>query len=230
MRIGFRALTGAALGLALFAGDISTLSLMPSAAMAQRHGGGGGGFHGGGGGGLRGGGGAFRGGGGYGGYRGGYGYGYRGYGGFGYGGYYGGYGFDDFLLGAALVGGTAAIIASDRPAYDTYPVYDAPPPAYDPGYAPPGAYAPPAGYAQPAPQQQQYASNDPVAQCSSAAVGQANSNGDNGRVLSVDQVVPHENGARVIGTLEVTKSNRSTERARFTCTADYGHVTSFSFG
>nr|WP_295662773.1 hypothetical protein [Polymorphobacter sp.] len=244
MRVGFRALTGAALGLALFAGDISTLSLMPSAAMAQR--GGGGGFHGGGGfGGYHGGGGGFHGGGGFGGgyhgggfggYRGGYGgyrggYGYRGYGGFGYGGYYGGYGFDDFLLGAALVGGTAAIIASnDRPVYDTYPVYEAPPPVYDPGYAPPGAYAPPAGYAPLAPPPQQYASNDPVAQCSSAAVGEANSNGDSGRVLSVDQVVPHENGARVIGTLEVFKRNQSTERARFTCTADYGHVTSFRFG
>jgi hypothetical protein len=230
MRVGFRALTGVALGLALFAGDISTLSLTPSAAMAQR-GGGGGGFHGGGfhdGGGFHGGGGGFHGGGGFGGYRGGYGgyrggYGYRGYGGFGYGGYYGGYGFDDFLLGAALVGGTAAIIASsDRPVYDTYPVYEAPPPVYDPGYAPPGAYA--------APPPQRYASNDPVAQCSSAAVGEANSNGDDGRVLSVDQVVPHENGARVIGTLEVIKRNQSTERARFTCTADYGHVTSFRFG
>jgi len=131
MRVGLRALTGAVLGLALFSGDIATLSLMPAAANAQRHGGGGG-FHGGGGG-FHGDGGGYHGGG-FGGYRGGYGgyrggYGYRGYGGFGYGGYYGGYGFDDFLLGAALVGGTAAIIASnDRPVYDTYPVYDAPPP------------------------------------------------------------------------------------------------------
>ncbi|UAJ11737.1 hypothetical protein [Polymorphobacter megasporae] len=239
MRVGLRALTGAVLGLALFSGDISALSLMPSAASAQRHGGGGGGFHGGGGGFHGGGFGGYRGG--YGGYRGGYGgYGYRGYGGFGYGGYYGGYGFDDFLLGAALVGGTAAIIASnDRPVYDTYPFYDAPPPAYDPGFAPPGAYAPPgyapqAAYAPPPPppeqQQQQYASSDPVAQCSGAAVAQVASNGDNGRVLSVDQVVPHENGARVMGTLEVTKRNQTSERARFTCTADYGHVTSFKFG
>lgn len=222
MRVGFRALTGAALGLALFAGDISSLSLLPSAASAQSRGhGGGGAFHGGGG--YRGGFGGYRGGGGY-----------RGYGG--YGGYYGGYGFGfgDFLLGAAVIGGTAAIIASNNsPGYDAYPVYDAPPPAYDPNYAPPGAYAPPAGYSAPPPPPpagQAYGSNDPVDQCSRAAIGQTAANGDNGRILSVDQVAPHENGARVTGTLEVTKRDRTTERARFTCTADYGQVTSFRFG
>lgn len=221
MRVGFRALTGAALALAMFAGDVSSLSLVPAAASAQSHGGhgGGGSFHGGGG--------SFRGGGGFGGYRGGYGY--RGYGG--YGGYYGGYGgfgFGDFLLGAAVIGGTAAIIASnDRPDYEDYPVYDAPPPAYDPNYAPPGAYAPPVGYAVP---QGQARANDPVDQCSRAAIGEAARNGDGGRVLSVDQVAPHENGARVTGTLEVTRRDRSIERARFTCTADYGQVTSLRFG
>ena len=242
MRLGLRALTGTVLGLALFAGDVSTLSLMPAVASAQSHGGGGGFHGGGGGGGFHGGGGGFRSGGGFrGGYGGGYGYrggfgGYRGYGGYGYRGYggfgygYDGFGFGDFLLGAAVIGGTAAIIAShERPVYDSYPVYDAPPPAYDPSYAPLGAYAPPAGYAPP-PTAPAYGTNDPVDQCSRAAVGQASANGDNGRVLSVDQVTPHENGARVIGTLEVSKRNQSTERARFTCTADYGQVTSFRFG
>jgi len=198
MQIGFRALIGASLGLALFAGDLSTLSLTPTAAHAQWRGGG-----------------AYGGGG----YRGGYrDYGYRGRGAY----YGGGIGFGDFLLGAAIIGGAAAIISSNnRRNYDSYPVYDAPPPGYAPYYAPSAAEARPG---------QHDAAIDPVEQCSRAAVGEAAANGDNGRVLSVDQVVPHENGARVTGTLEVTKRNRSTERARFTCTADYGQVTGFRFG
>ena len=51
MRLEFRLAGGAALALALFAGDIGALSLAPAAASAEGHGGfrGGGGFHGGGG-------------------------------------------------------------------------------------------------------------------------------------------------------------------------------------
>ena len=58
------------------------------------------------------------------------GFGYRGGGwgggsrGGGWGGYYGGFGVGDALLGAAIIGVTAAIIASnDRPVYDSYPAY-----------------------------------------------------------------------------------------------------------
>ena len=207
------------------------LAAVPAAAYR----GGGGGFHGGSVGGFHGGGG-FRGGG-YGGYRGGYG-GYRGYGGFGYGGFgygYGGFGYGfgygDALLGAALIGTTAAVIASDQPYYEAYPapVYPAyPPPAYAPppadyGYAP----APP-----PVPQQQAYQSTDPVEQCTRAAIGEASSRGDTGHVTRIDRVDSHANGARVTGTLEVRRNSHSgeTETAHFTCTAEYGQVTSFRFG
>lgn len=271
MRLGFRAASGAALALALFAGDLTTLSLTPAAASAQSHGGGfhggGGGFHGGGGGfhggdhdGYHGGGGGFHGGdhdgyrGGYGGYRGGYrGYGGFGYGGFGYGGYggyYGGFGLGDALLGAAVIGGTAAIIASNNepvyeapyPVYQTYPPVYAPayaPPAYAPGYVPPAyapGYAPPAVYgAAPPPAAYSNPSHDPVEQCSRAAVSEAVSHGDSGRILSIDRVDGHENGAQVLGTLEVHRADRnaahgSVERARFTCSTDYGQVTAFRFG
>ncbi len=153
------------------------------------------------------------------------GYGYRGYGYRGYGGYYGGFGVGEALLGAALIGGTAAIIASEQPYYEPVPV-----PVY-PAYPPPAAYgevAPP-----PPPQQQQaYTSVDPVDQCSRAAVGEAAARGDSGRVTRIDRVDGQPNGARVTGTLEVRRvsHNGEVENARFTCTADYGHVTSFRFG
>lgn len=262
MQLGFRAATGAALALAMLVGDVATLSSAPAAALADPHGGGhgGGGFHGGNGfngkgfhGGEHGGFGhdydGFRGG--YGGYRGsysGFGFGYGGYGGgYGYGGYFGSSGLGTALLGAAIIGGTAAIISSNsRAAYDEpYPVYQTYPPAYAPAYVPPLAYAPdyappayvpaytpPADYgasAEPA-----YASHDPVDQCSRAAVGEATNLGDSGRVLSIDRVDAYSNGAQVQGTLEVRRPDRdnrgSVERARFTCTADYGQVTAFRFG
>ncbi len=250
MRLGLRTITRAATAL-LLAGTAASLTVAPAAAQSHGgfHGGGGGGFHGGGGGSFHGGGGGFGGyHGGYGGYHGGYGgyHGYGGfrggyYGGFGYGygccGYYGGFGFGDALLGAALIGGTAAVIASDAPTYyETYPapVYPAYPPAYA---APPAAY----GYAPPPPppapqpgyqSQQAYQSTDPVDQCSRAAVNEASSRGDSGHVTKIDRVDGHPNGARVTGTIEVrrTSHNGEVENARFTCTADYGQVTFFRFG
>lgn len=194
MRFGLRAATGAALSLALLAG-------VPAAADPRGYDGGG--FHSGGGFGYRGGGWG-------GGYRGG-----------GWGGYYGGFGVGDALLGAAIIGVTAAIIASnDRPVYDSYPAYR----TYPPTYAPPVEY----GYA--APSEPVYASPDPVGQCSRAAATEAARRGDNGRVLSIHQVTAHENGARVSVTLEIRHGDRDAECARFTCTADYGQVTSFRFG
>ena len=94
----------------------------------------------------------------------------------------------------------------------------------------PAAY----GYAPPPPpaQQQAYQSTDPVDQCSRAAVGEAASRGDSGRVTKIDHVDGHPNGARVTGTIEVrrTSHNGEVENARFTCTADYGQVTFFKFG
>ena len=244
MRLGLRTATRAATAL-LLAGS----AVLAAPAIAQSHGGfhgGGGGFHSGGGGGFHGGvSGGFHGGGyggyhgGYGGYRGGYG-GFRGgyYGGFGYGygccGYYGGFGFGDALLGAALIGGTAAVIASDQPAYyETYPapVY----PAYAPAAPPPEAYGyapPPPPPAAPPAQQQAYRPTDPVEQCTRAAVDEAASRGDSGHVTRIDHVDGHPNGARVTGTIEVrrTSHNGEVESAHFTCTADYGQVTFFKFG
>lgn len=201
MRLG-RTISRATLGLAL---AVTSLAATPVAA-AGFHGGGFGGYHGG-----------------FGGYHGGFG-GYRGYGGYGYRGYYGGFGFGDALLGAAIIGGTAAVIASQPTYYETYPApvyqaYPAPPEAY--GYAPP----PP-----PAPQQQAYQSSDPVELCTQAAVGEAASRGDTGRVTKIDRVDGFANGAHVTGTLEVRRSQGGTENARFTCTADYGQVTAFRFG
>lgn len=237
MQIGIRAVTGAVLGLTMFAGDIAALSLTPSEASAWGRGGyyGGGGFRGGG---------FYRGGGyGFGGYRGGYGfrgyrvgYGFRGgygfpggfgYGGFGYRGFgYGGFGAGDFLLGAAVVGGIAAIATSANRNYDDgYATYRAYPPEVANGAPPQGAYAPP-------PVAETRASTDPVEQCSRVAEQEAASNGDSGRVRSIDRVDTHQNGAQVVGTLEVRKGDRNgaTDRARFTCTADYGQVTAFRFG
>ena len=229
MRFGFRAITGTALALAMFAGDVATLSLTPAAASAQFYGGGYGGY-----------------GGGYGGYRGhssfSLGLGFGGYGGYGggYGGYYGGGGFGlgEALLGAAIIGGTAAIISSNnRRRYDeSATVYQAYPPAYAPSYAPryaPG-YAPPVDYGA-APAEPAYVSHDPVEQCSRVAVSEAANHGDSGRVVSIDRVDGRENGARVLGTMEINRSGRDGnrsgfERARFTCTADYGQVTAFRFG
>ncbi|MBV8973457.1 MAG: hypothetical protein JO290_14325, partial [Sphingomonadaceae bacterium] len=125
---------------------------------------------------------------------------------------------------------TAAVIASDQPSYyETYPapVYAYPPPVAAP---PPGyGYAPPP---PPAPQQQAYQSADPVDQCSRAAVDEAASHGDSGRVTRIDHVDPFQNGAHVTGTLEVRRADRNgaVENARFTCTASYGQVTAFKFG
>ena len=206
------------------------------------HGGGGGGFHGGGGGSFHGGGGSFHGGGGgfhggdgyrgYG-YRGGYGYGgFRGGFGFGYGccygGYYGGFGFGDALLGAAVIGGTAAIIASNEPDYyaypaPVYPAYPVPAPAY--GYASPPTGSPP-------PQQQAYQPTDPVEQCTRAAVNEAAQRGDSGHITKIDRVDGEPNGARVTGTFEVRRDSHKgeIETARFSCTAAFGQVTSFRFG
>lgn len=219
MRLNFYTISKTAATL-LLAGNAAALALAPAAAQSR------GGFHGGGGfhsGGFGGGsgfhGGGFRGG--FGGYRGGYG-GYRGYGGFGYRGYYGGFGVGDALLGAALIGGTAAIIASSNDRYyEPYPV-----PVY-PAYPAAEIY----DYAAPPPAQA-YASNDPVDQCTRAAINEAASRGDGARVTRIDHVDGHPNGARVIGTLEVrrTSHNGEVENARFTCTADYGQVTSFRFG
>lgn len=219
-----------ALMAALAAGVVSAST--PTMAEGFRGGGGGfrggGGFHGGGefrGGGFRGGG--FRGD--HDGFRG-----YRGYGGFGgysgfgygrYGGYYGGFGLGEALLGAALIGGTAAVIASSGPTYyETYPA-----PVYQ-AYAPVIA-AVPYGYA-PQVQPPVYASTDPVEQCTRAAVGEAAARGDTGRVTRIDHVDGYANGARVTGTLEVRRTSRNgaVENARFTCTADYGQVTNFRFG
>ena len=208
------------------------VTLTPSPAAAQAHGGGG--FHGGGGG-FRGGGefhGGFRGGdhdgfrGGYGGHRG-YGGGF-GFGGYGccYGGYYGGFGFGDALFGAAIIAGTAAVIASEPTYYQTYP------PPY-PVYAPPVVLAPPVyGYAPPPPAEPAYRPVDPVEQCSRAAVGEAAARGDAGHVTKIDRVDAYPNGANVTGVLEVRRADRhgALENARFTCTAAYGQVTAFRFG
>jgi len=231
MHMRARTVLGAAAALALLSGDLATASLTPAAAAAEGRG-----FYGGGFGGYRGGFGGYRGFGGFGfrgygygyGYGGYGGYGYRGYGGYGYrgyGGYYGGYGVGDALLGAAIIGGTAAIIASERPRYyveRAYPVY----PAYPAYPAPPVAY----GYvAPPAPA---YGSNDPVELCSRAAVGEAGARGDSGRVTRIDRVDGFANGGNVYGNLEVRRSTRggAFENARFSCTANYGQVTAFRFG
>ena len=61
-------------------------------------------------------------------------------------------------------------------------------------------------------------------------MSEAAARGDGGRVVSIDHVDGRQNGAQVVGTLEVRRGDRSTERARFTCTADYGQVTAFRFG
>lgn len=252
MRIRGKAAARAALVLALLGGDLATLSLTPAAASADSYFRGGLSFGSGFGHGGYGGFGGYRGFGGYGGYRpfGGYGGfgGYRDYGGWGghgswggrgYGGYYGGgyggyggYGVGEALLGAAIIGGTAAIIASnDRPTYYAVPrqVYSAYPPVYQ--TYPPVAVAPPSAYGY-APADPAYRVNDPVEQCSRAAVNEAAARGDAGRVTRIDRVEPYANGARVSGTLEVRRSSRSgsIETARFTCSADYGQVTAFRFG
>ncbi len=225
MRTSLRMMARAALTLALAGG--TALATAPASA-AGFHGGfgGGGGFHGGGGfGGYHSGFGGY-----HGGYHGGFGgYGYRGCC---YGGYYGGFGFGEALLGAAIIGSTAAIIADQPTYYETYPapVYAYPPPVAVAPPPPPAAY----GYAPPPPPQQQqaYQSADPVDQCSRAAVDEAASHGDSGRVARIDRVDPFQNGAHVTGTLEVRRSDRNgaVENARFTCTASYGQVTAFRFG
>jgi len=226
MRLAFRIGTGIALSLALFAGDLPTLSLSPAPAAAQRYGG----HHGGG----------YYGHGGYGGYRGGY-YGGRRY----YGG--GGFGFGDFLLGAAVVGGVAAIASANSGyggyGYDTYqtypaPVYVTPAPVYvtpPPVYVTPPAAAyntGPAGYdnggAEP---QQAQAQIDPVQQCSRAAEVDAQARGGIARVTGIDHVDNNQTGARVSGRLEVNVggdqngNNSRVERSRFDCTAQYGQIT-----
>lgn len=227
MRTGFRFGVGTALALALFAGDVATLSVVPASAQAAGYHGGG--YHGG--------------------YRGGGYHGYRGHGGYhGYrGGYYGGYGFGlgDALLGAAIIGGTAAIISSANSGYDSYqtypaPVYAAPVDGYaEPDYAPQPGYAPQPDYA---PQQQGYAPQqgyaapsasaqvDPVEQCSRAAERQAQSNGGFARVVAIDRVDPRPTGAQVRGTLEIDGNGRRATRTGFTCTASYGQIVGLNLG
>lgn len=220
MRTGLRFGIGAALSLAMFAGDLPSASFSAAPAFAHDR--------------YRGGFGGFRGG-----YRGRYygGYGHRYYRG-------GGFDFGDALLGAAIIGGTAAIISSaNRPAYDggyayqTYPAPPPPPPAsYAPGYAPPppDAYGDD-GYAEDgAPPQ--YGAADPVEQCSRAAEREAQSRGGFARVIGIDKVDGRPNGAHVRGTLEITSGQdrngnpSRTDRTGFVCTADYGQITGLRVG
>lgn len=201
MRLGLRLGVGAALALALFAGDTATLSLSTAPAVAAGH---------------------------HGGYNGGYGHGghyRRGYG--------GGFGLGDFLLGAAILGGTAAIISSaNNPpyAYQTYPpVVYATPPAAPYGYAD-GAPQSPAYDAEPDayPPQEQDAHIDPVEQCSRAAERQAQSRGGLARVAGIDRVDSGQNGARVSGRLEISDGGGNADRVdriKFDCTATYGQIT-----
>ena len=151
------------------------------------------------------------------------------------GGYYRGYhdhgsGFGDFLLGAALVGGIAAIAtaasAPRAPVYsrgyapDDGPRYDGPP-AYDND-----------GRSDPRDDGRGYA--DAAAdQCARAAERAAQSDGGFARA-GIDRVQPFRDGARVFGTLaiEYRYEGVAPERAhtRFDCTTAAGRITGLRLG
>jgi hypothetical protein len=155
------------------------------------------------------------------------------------------------LLGAAVIGGIAAIAMSshdrDRYADNGYGG------GYDNGYVQGGSYDDQYGqngygqggsyggqYGQNGYGQGDYAYNqsnsqNAVAQCASAAENAAASRGGNARVTQIYRVDAQRGGARVIGGLEV--GNRRGDRygyadvrqqGRFTCTTRFGRVTELS--
>ena len=145
-----------------------------------------------------------------GGYGGGYGHGWGGYH------HDRGIGIGGVLLGAALIGGIAAIASQPRaPAYDNgYTPYD----GYR-GGEPQGSYAEP-GYDDRA------AAGDPVEQCSRAAERAAQEDGRFARVTGIDRVENRDRGVRVRGTLQIDDGDHT----RFDCTADYGRITALRLG
>ena len=167
------------------------------------------------------------------------------------GGYHGGHnyhrgngiGLGGVLLGAAIVGGVA-IAASNNNRYRAYER------GYDPrtggtyegngGYVtspPPGAYqndgyqndayqGEPDGY-----DRQDTAGGDPVEDCSRAAERQAQGNGGFARVTGIDRVDDIDGGARVRGSVEVSRGAAApVQRFGFSCSAAYGQVTSLRLG
>lgn len=159
----------------------------------------------------------------------------------GYGGYHGhhegrgGFGIGDFLLGAALVGGIAAIASSASASHTRG--YDA---RYAPndGYAPQGAYgdAYGGGYSS-----EGYAdgnasgvASDAVEQCSRAAERAAQNDGGYASVTRIDRVQPYRDGARVFGTLRIDYQAQGyaprSDHTRFDCTAGDGRVTGLRLG
>ena len=155
------------------------------------------------------------------------------------------------LLGAAVIGGIAAIASSsnrNRDAYATNGYYN----GYDGNYAQSGYNGQYAqnGYGQYGYAQNGYADNgynqsgygydqraaiDPVALCARAAERAAESRGGNARVTQIYRVDTQRGGARVTGGLAL--DNRygyragygdDRQQARFNCTARFGQITQLS--
>lgn len=141
----------------------------------------------------------------------------------GYHGHYrgGGFGVGEFLLGAALVGGIAAIVSSND--HSRSPAYD----RVDDGYPPQGTA--PRGYVD-----ERDGPPSPVEQCSRAAEREAQASGGYARVTGIDSVRPFRDGARVFGTLQIDYQADGDaprrDRTRFDCTANAGGVTGLRVG
>jgi hypothetical protein len=175
--------------------------------------------------------------------------GHGGYYGHGHGGYYGHRGggigaFGGFVLGAAVIGGVAAIAsANSRDGERDYQrsyngAYDAPGYQGDYGYSEPSAYDSANDEYEQAREgnyddrgDARSAGGDPVTDCSRAAERRAQVDGGYARVLRIDKVTDVEGGAAVRGTLEVNRGREApVARMAFTCTASHGDIRQLRLG
>ena len=157
-----------------------------------------------------------------------------GYGG-GYG-YHGGYhhdrgvGLGGVLLGAAIIGGVAAIASSNhRGRYAS---------GYAPGYGGSGYSEPAYGYGQSSYDggydrgsgYDQRAGADPVEACSREIDRAAGERGDRARVTGIDDVRGYGGGSTVRGHVEIERNYGGAERRGFSCNANYNGEARVRFG
>lgn len=150
-----------------------------------------------------------------------------------------GIGVGGVLLGAAIIGGVAAIASANRNRYDRG--YDGYRQGYgsqgyvnqgyygNQGYGSQGYGAYDQGYAG-YDQGSGYGGGvDPVQACARAAERQAQYQGGYARVTGIERVDPYNGGSVVRGSLQIDRGGYA-QRVRFACTANYDGEARVRFG